>query len=87
MKREIGLKQIEKLLSDYNDKGGTTFQLDEGCLGYGTILLYSYDETLKVFIIQEFYKNPWLSGHTVQTFSKLPKKYSGMLEKAEELYY
>lgn len=87
MERHISINQAENLISKYSDNNGEVFLIEEGVLGLGTILLYDYNNKLKCYIIQEYYVNPWNSGHSIKTFSKLPKKYQPLLDKAEALYY
>lgn len=82
---DIDFEEIRNLMKKYTEKGGEVFTLDEGCLGYGTIILHDYSENLYSFKIQEYFLNEWSSGHKLTTYKKgLPKKY---LEKIEKLYF
>ena len=77
-------KGIRDLIKRYLDNGGEVFTLEEGCSGYGTIILHDYTEknNLLSFKIQEYYLNEWSSGHKLTTYRKgLPKKYHKMIEK------
>ena len=80
---EANGEMIENLITRYADQGGEIFTLDEGCLGYGTIILHDFnDNKLLSFKIQEYYLNEWSSGHKITTYRKgLPKKYLKMIEE------
>lgn len=69
---------IENLINNYYSKGGKIFEIYEGCLGYGKIILYG--ENLKTCIVTEKYINEWTSGHTIRFYNVCPKKYQEMLE-------
>lgn len=75
MTRQITLQQAEDLISRYINAGGTTYQIREGVLGLGTVILTGCAH-LKEFVIEEFYINAWASGHRLKTYTKgLPAKY------------
>ncbi len=79
---EMSLAGCEKLMQKYFDKGGEIFEVSEGVLGLGTIIL-SATEGLKCFVIEEYFLNSWSSGHRVKeykNYSELPKKYKKMIE-------
>jgi len=79
------LEAIENLIQKYHNAGGYSVTLEEGCLGYGTLMLYAEPEKkLKTFIIQERYLNEWSSAHTIRGYQNPPKKYLDMLEKIEQ---
>lgn len=69
---------VENLMNRYKDKGGEITEIEEGCLGYGFIILYG--PGLKTAVIKEVYINEWSSAHTVRLYNKMPKKYEKMLE-------
>lgn len=71
------LKTIDNLIQRYIEKGGKVVEIEEGTLGYGTLVLYNNgDKTLKEFIVKEKFLNEWSSGHTVRAYKNgLPKKY------------
>lgn len=75
------LNSIENLINRYIEKDGEYLELQEGCLGYGVIMLRG--KGLKTTIIKEVYLNEWSSGHTVRMYNKTPKKYLQMAEKLE----
>lgn len=75
-----GLETIKGLIKKYVDLGGEVSILEEGVLGYGTLLLHNAPGK-KVIVIKEVYLDPWSSGHTVKMYNKMPKKYEEVLEK------
>lgn len=68
---------IAHLISQYSEKGGEVITIDEGCLGYGFMIMFG--EGLKTTIVKEVYINEWSSGHTVRMYNKTPKKYEQMI--------
>jgi hypothetical protein len=78
--KNYSLKSCELLIDTYvNEYKGEASILEEGCLGLGKVLLYGADG-YKSIVITEYYINPWVSGHKVRKYNKLPKKYEKMLE-------
>ena len=71
---------IEKYVYKF---GGECTELNEGCLGLGTVLLHNAAGK-KTIVIQEEYLNEWSSIHTIRKFNKMPKKYAAQLEKIEQ---
>jgi len=75
------LESCEKLICNYiNDFSGNILQIQDGCLGLGTILLYGA-KGKKSILINEVFVNAWTSTHTIRMFNKLPKKYINLVEK------
>ena len=70
---------IENLINKYINKGGEMYTINEGCLGYGDIILFG--EGLKTCIVNEIYINPWSSGHKIRFYKKMPKKYQDILNE------
>lgn len=68
---------IAHLISQYSEKGGEVITIDEGCLGYGFMIMFG--EGLKTTIVKEVYINEWSSGHTVRMYNKMPHKYKQMI--------
>lgn len=68
---------IAHLISQYSEKGGEVITIDEGCLGYGFMIMFG--EGLKTTIVKEVYINEWSSGHTVRMYNKMPKKYKQLI--------
>lgn len=68
-----GYKEIENLINRYIKKGGEMYEIKEGTLGYGELLLYG--EGLKTIVVKEVYINSWSSGHSIRRYNKIPKKY------------
>ena len=73
-------QDVDRLISDYTEKGGEALQLNEGTLGSGDWLLYDYRDKLKFIIINEVYLNEWSSAHKVRCYNKIPKKFQKILE-------
>ena len=59
---------IAHLISQYSEKGGEVITIDEGCLGYGFMIMFG--EGLKTTIVKEIYVNAWSSGHSVRMYRK-----------------
>ena len=75
------LKSCEDLIERYlNEYKGELFQLEDGVLGLGKIVLHNA-KGYKSVIITEFFINSWASGHSVRKYNKLPKKYENLMEK------
>ena len=77
------LKAIEELIQRYLNFRGEADTLEEGTLGYGTLLLHNAPGK-KVIVIKEVYLNPWSSGHTVRMYNRMPKKYEKALQRASK---
>lgn len=77
--KNYSLKSCEDLISKYINKyNGECLEIEEGCLGLGTILLHSA-EGKKSILIKEVFINAWSSGHTIKMYNKLPKKYTQLI--------
>ena len=81
MVREVDCNSIQALVKLYISKGGEMIELEEGVLGWGLTVLYSFELPLKTIIIKEECVNGWSSRHTVRCYKKMPKKYEIMIEK------
>ena len=74
------LSDCEKLIDRYvNEFKGQATEIEEGCLGLGTLLLHDA-KGKKAVLIQEFYVNAWSSGHKIRLYNKLPKKYQKLIQ-------
>ena len=74
MSRKLyGSNEIKKLVFHYIDKGGNYNEIEQGCLGWGKLVLFG--DGLKTTIVEEVYINSQSSGHTVRMYDKCPKKY------------
>ena len=73
---------VSDLLCRYTDAGGEMYEMREGVLGHGDLLLYHPTGELKTIIIREKYINEWSSGHTVRAYNQMPAKYRKILESA-----
>ena len=75
------LTACQALIDRYvNQFGGECTELEEGVLGLGTMILHNA-EGKKTIVIKEVYLNAWNSGHTIQMYNKMPKKFEKMLDK------
>jgi len=77
MKR-YSCKQVQSLINRYIDKGGQIVEIEQGVLGYGTIVCFG--DGLKTAVVKEQFINAWASDHKVTLYSKMPKKYELMIE-------
>lgn len=77
MAKLYSLAAVQKVIDAYSNAGGDIVTINEGCLGYGTMLLCGV--TLKTTIVQEIYLNEWSSAHTIRSYNKCPKKYEKYL--------
>lgn len=76
--------QVQNLIDRYTKEGGQTFQMREGTLGYGDLMLYDESGKLRTFIIHEVFQSCWSSVHAIRGYNKMPKKYKNMLDAASE---
>lgn len=79
------ISSTQKLIDEYTEKGGCVFQIQEGILGLGDLVLYDEREPakLKTFVIREIALNEWSNAQTIRAYNKMPKKYRDMIEKGE----
>ena len=82
-KKIDNLKTIYNLINKYYNAGGDVITLAEGCLGFGIMAFVNNGLNLKEFILEEYYINPWSSGHRLKVYPRggLPKKYLKMIDK------
>jgi|TARA_S200002703_G_C3584652_1_gene179548 hypothetical protein len=64
---------VEQLIENYINEGGEVTEIQEGCLGYGQIVLHG--DGLKTAVVTERPLNEWSSGHSVRFYAEMPKKY------------
>ena len=69
-------KWMDTMIADY---GYEMVQVEEGCLGFGHVLLYDPSEEYYHYVIKEVYLNEWSSAHTVRRTSTLSKRYLSAL--------
>lgn len=74
---------VENLINQYVNKGGEIIEINEGCLGYGTLICSAYG--CKFAVIEEIFISAWKSTHTVKFYNNLPKKYTIILENLYQL--
>lgn len=73
---------VNDLICRYTDAGGEMYEMREGVLGCGDLLLYDFCDHLKTYVIREVYLNEWSSAHTIRAYNKMPAKYLKILEAA-----
>lgn len=90
MKTGYDCTAVRKFIDHYRnecwkvDKEPDIITLQEGTLGYGTMVLKC--DGFKTVIIKEFYVNHWSSLHTIRCYNKTPKKYLILIERKENEY-
>lgn len=62
----VSYSVADHLICLYQNEGGTAYQIDDGCLGSGTWVLYSEDDGLPTIVINERYITSWTSGHYIR---------------------
>lgn len=67
------LSTVDELINHYEKNSGNIDEKEEGCLGYGTLVLSA--PGLKTAIVREVYLNEWSSGHSIRFYNKTPAKY------------
>lgn len=74
---------VAQLIANYQEKisNPAIITIQEGTLGYGTMLLYDPTGKYKTAVINEVAINCWNSGHKVRMYNKCPAKYKHYLEK------
>lgn len=72
----VDLKSVERLISRLIDEYNyDMLQVEEGCLGFGDVVMLPPDNKHYFFIIREYYLNEWSSGHKYMKCRKLPKEW------------
>lgn len=73
--------QCARLMDNYVSLyGGHCTVIEEGCLGWGKVLLHSANGHKNV-IIQEVFLNEWSSAHTIRMYNEVPKKYKKFIDQ------
>ena len=73
------LKTCEEVIDTYINKyKGEMYQIHEGTLGLGKLILYGA-KGKKSIIITEVYETHWTSTHKIRMYNKLPKKYETLI--------
>ena len=78
MTKLYSLSECEKLINKYVERGGEVYTIEEGCLGFGVMVLTGHN--LKTTIIKEVYLNEWSSAHKVRMYNNCPKKYQEIIK-------
>lgn len=79
--KNYSLSYCEELISKYVNKyEGYSTEIREGVLGLGTVILHGA-KGKKSIIINEYYINEWVSGHSIRKYNRLPKKYKIAIDK------
>lgn len=66
------LKQIDQLINHYLDKGGEVFQIEDGVLGYGHLVIWA--PGLKFATVKEVTLNEWSCAHKIRLSHKIGAK-------------
>ncbi len=75
------LTTCEELIQTYINKyEGELYQIYEGTLGLGKLILYNGNKR-KSIIIEEVFLNHWSSAHKIRMYNELPKKYKTLITK------
>ena len=61
---------VWEVLEFYTAMGGQIEEIEEGCLGYGIILLHDQFGNLPSFELYEYYKNANSSGHRLVSITE-----------------
>lgn len=79
--------EINDFIDKYLKSGGLFYQVCDGCLGVGLVVLTNGGKNLKEYVIKEYYVNEWTSLHEILEYKNgLPKKYLKMIENLEGCY-
>lgn len=80
--KNITLKTAENLISKFINAGGDFYQLEDGGVGLGLVVLDGRGHGLRSFVIEEYYLSEWASGHRLKiyTHGELPRKYVDAIE-------
>lgn len=83
VKYSISEKQLDKMIAEYQEKGGEVIVLDDGCLRTGTVLFLKKGQKLWEFVAYEYALNEWSSDEIIIKYHNLPKKWLKKLEEYE----
>lgn len=78
-KKLYDCKTVENLIGRYAALNGVTYEIEEGCLGYG--LTVCAGEGLRTAVIKEVQVNTQYSLHSIRFYNVMPEKYRKALEK------
>lgn len=79
--KTYSLKTCQELIETYiNEFKGSLYQIEEGILGLGKLILYNGNGRKSV-IIEEIFETSWTSTHKIRMYNKLPKKYKTLINK------
>jgi hypothetical protein len=72
-KTNYSLATCENLIQKYQEINGEITILKDGCLGLGLVICEAQGK--KTAIIEEYFINSWVSGHSITMYNKTPKKF------------
>ena len=81
-------RSVRDIIDFYLELGGDSYEIEEGCLGWGITVLTGIAE--KSYKITEYYQNSGTSGHTLEritedeTDSLIQKMYDRWADEEEE---
>ena len=61
-------RSVRDIIDFYLELGGDSYEIEEGCLGWGITVLTGIAE--KSYKITEYHKNYWTSGHTLERITE-----------------
>lgn len=72
--------EINDFIDKYIKNGGIFYQIEDGCLGCGLVVLTNGGKRLKEYVVKEYYVNEWASLHEILEYKDgLPQKYLKMI--------
>lgn len=71
---------IRQLVEKAERLGYETEPIADGVCGLGTFILWGPTDQYHSFLIREVYENEWTSKHTVEQFTKMPKRMEREIE-------
>ena len=79
------LSTVEALMQKCMDLDYEFIEIEEGTLGYGHMILLSYDDRYMNVEVTEVYLNEWSSGHNIRKFNKISKRIQKLIDDAHEI--
>ena len=77
----FGIDAINQLMCEAENQGYVTEPIADGVCGLGIFILWGPTDQHRNFLIREVYENEWSSRHTVEQFTKMPKRMEQEIRK------
>ena len=61
-------RSVRDIIDFYLELGGDSYEIEEGCLGWGITVLTGIAE--KSYKITEYHQNYWTRGHTIERITE-----------------